>query len=246
MKVILVILCVFTFTASAGFLQNLNLYDDTLFKKLSASDVRLDSTAISGSFNDYVDKTLASIRNQSATADSITLPTYNDSFVYKILYIFKTIVHLQLNGGKFSGFSNVQRYGNCLIHYNSTAKILTASVNLTVPELVFTYDLDVDWIFGSSKAQVTGFVRTAVGTVILSANATALNIALDIWNFPTPQVVNIQIKGGYFTVNYFTTEILKSLNNIFTEKIWVYSMNTVIKSKVEEYLDIISKSLFKG
>ena len=58
--------------------------------------------------------------------------------------------------------------------------------------------------------------------------------------------MNIQIKGGDFAVNYFTTEILKSLNNIFTEKIWVYSMNTVIKSKVEEYLDIISKSLFKG
>ena len=61
------------------------------------------------------------------------------------------------------------------------------SINMISLCFQFTYDLDVDWIFGSSKAQVTGFVRTAVGTVILSANATALNIALDIWNFPTPQ-----------------------------------------------------------
>lgn len=58
--------------------------------------------------------------------------------------------------------------------------------------------------------------------------------------------VNIQIKDGGFTANYLSAPILKALNKIFTEKMWTYTMNTLLKNETEKYLDIISKSLFKA
>lgn len=248
MKTIFVVLCIFILSASAAVLKNPNNYlqERALFKKLNVHDISLQSTTISGNFSDYIDKTLDIIRNKTVATDSIVLPSYSDSFVYNILYFITSTVHLSLTSGNFSGLSDVKRNGDSLITYSLTSKKMTTSINLVFPKLEFDYEMEVKWIFSSSKARVIGTVKNATGTMTPSFNAKDLNITLDTWNFQTPQNIDIQIKDGGFTVNYLAASIQKELNNIFTEKIWAYTINMVLKNEVEKFLDTISKSLFKN
>lgn len=245
MKIVFVVLCVFTLSASAAVLNFKNhLNEETVLEKLSAEGVSGQSTVVNANFSDYVDKTLTLIEHQAALAGPIALPHYNDSFVYKILYLLKTTVHTELTNGSIDGFSDIQRNGDSLVMYNSTDGIMTATVNLVFPNLVFYYDLAADWIFGASKAYVVGTVKNAVGTLELSVNKRYLNFTLEIWNFTTPQNVNIDIQHGGYTVNYLATAITASINNIFAKKIWPYIIDIVLKGEAEKFLDLLSKTLF--